>query len=106
MLGDRHFRPLFLGNLAQFAALHMNMVVRGLAENVHWIAPALGATPAASTLATGTTNGWMDSPPHRANMLAPEYTQTGVGCATGQPAVPRVANPIVVICVGVYALPR
>jgi uncharacterized protein YkwD len=33
--------------------------------------------------AEGVVNGWLQSPGHRANILKPEYTEIGVGVATG-----------------------
>ena len=31
--------------------------------------------------------GWMDSPPHRVNILTRQYTRTGVGACRGETAV-------------------
>ena len=48
----------------------------------------------------------MNSPPHRANIVAAEYTETGVGCATGRPASVRVNLDFAVVCIAVYGTPR
>jgi uncharacterized protein YkwD len=36
--------------------------------------------------ADGIVRSWMDSPPHHAIILASEYSDLGVGCATGRTA--------------------
>jgi uncharacterized protein YkwD len=70
------------------------------AENVHMSAST--NAPTASAAAQTTVDGWMNSPPHRANILTASYIDTGVGCVTGRPAVPRPQLEFVVVCVGVY----
>jgi len=49
-----------------------------LGENIAW-----GSGPVATPRKI--VNSWMDSTPHRANILKPEYRHQGVGVATGNP---------------------
>lgn len=56
------------------------------AENVYMAAST--TSPTATALAQTTVDGWMNSPPHRANILTAGYIDTGVGCFTGRPATP------------------
>jgi uncharacterized protein YkwD len=70
------------------------------AENAHIAAST--TAPTATAVAQTTVDGWMNSPPHRANILTASYVDTGVGCATGRPASPRPGLEFVVVCVGVY----
>jgi uncharacterized protein YkwD len=53
---------------------------------------ALGENIAAATGSFATpasiVNMWMSSPGHRANILSPMYTDTGLGVAYGYPAAP------------------
>jgi len=52
-----------------------------VAENLVWRSPALSAEQAVQL--------WMDSPPHRKNLLAPSWAEVGVGAvhAAGAPGV-------------------
>ena len=43
----------------------------------------------ARVLAGRAVEGWKNSPPHRANMLQPEVTETGIGIAFSKDAVPK-----------------
>ncbi|MBO0334403.1 CAP domain-containing protein [Sneathiella sp. CAU 1612] len=52
------------------------------AENV-----ALGAVDAA-----GVVQMWMDSPPHRANILNAQVTEVGLGISPAQPEAPEVTR--------------
>lgn len=54
-------------------------------ENIEW---GLGskATPAAIV------DKWLHSPPHRADILRPAFTEIGIGIALGAPEVPGRAN--------------
>ena len=57
-----------------------------LGENIAWGA---GARASARSI----LRGWMASPPHRANVLAPRFREIGIGIATGAPARLRSASP-------------
>ena len=103
----------YLSNIAAVHTLDADVGVRvtrtgyrcaGLGEN----AASASATvqPDASAVATSQVDGWMNSPPHRANIVAAEYTETGVGCATGRPASVRVNLDFAVVCIAVYGTPR
>ncbi len=71
-----------------------------VAENV---ATASGGTqPSATALAQLMVEGWMNSPPHRANILNGGFTDTGVGCTTGTPPSPRAGQSMVFICVAMF----
>lgn len=76
----------------------------GFAENVATMSTT--AQPAELITAQTTVNGWMNSPPHRANILTGAYTETGVGCAAGRPASPRNNLEFVILCVAVYGTPK
>ncbi|HEY6779915.1 MAG TPA: CAP domain-containing protein [Thermoleophilaceae bacterium] len=51
-------------------------------ENIAWATGSAG-TPAAIV------DLWMHSPPHRENILRPQFTEIGVGIARGAPQTPR-----------------
>ena len=70
------------------------------AENVATVSSSV--TPAASAIAQSTVDGWMNSPPHRQNILTAGYVDTGVGCVVGRPASPRSGLEVVIVCVAVY----
>lgn len=55
-----------------------------LAENIAWASDEL-STPRAAV------QSWMKSPPHRANLLAPQFTEVGIGIAAG--GAPANGNP-------------
>ncbi|MEX2446915.1 MAG: CAP domain-containing protein [Dehalococcoidia bacterium] len=80
----------------------------GMAENLG-MASAFRSTPEAATVAETMAEMWLDSPPHRENLLSPDYTETGVGCAAGTPASPSPSGStpdLLVICVAMYAAPE
>jgi uncharacterized protein YkwD len=60
-------------------------------ENLAWGSVALG-TPRALM------HGWMQSPPHRANVLEPSYRDVGIGAVSGSPN-----NPLASIAMTVTA---
>lgn len=68
-------------------ATRVGYVWATFAENVYMAAST--TSPTATALAQTTVDGWMNSPPHRANILTPGFIDTGVGCVTGRPASPR-----------------
>jgi uncharacterized protein YkwD len=62
---------------------HVHYIVNGLrfwsvGENIAW-GGGSGGTPKAIV------KSWMHSPPHRANILSPQFRQLGVGFAPGRP---------------------
>jgi uncharacterized protein YkwD len=61
----------FPQRMAQF---HVSGVMTG--ENIAW-----GTGP--NGTARGLVEAWMKSPPHRANLLRPNFTRVGVGAASG-----------------------
>jgi uncharacterized protein YkwD len=52
-----------------------------IGENLSW-AEGIQTTPAAIV------QGWVDSPPHRENLLRPAFREIGVGVAAGTPEAP------------------
>ncbi|MEI7926140.1 MAG: CAP domain-containing protein [Chloroflexota bacterium] len=85
-------------------ATRVGYVWATFAENVYMAAST--TSPTATALAQTTVDGWMNSPPHRANILTPGFIDTGVGCVTGRPASPRPGLEFVAVCVGVYGTSR
>jgi uncharacterized protein YkwD len=55
-------------------------------ENIAW-ATGQKASPAQIV------DLWMHSPPHRKNILRPEFVEIGIGVAPGAPKRPRSADP-------------
>ena len=71
------------------------------------IAVASGSTqPTATAAAQLLMDGWMNSPPHRANILTGAFTETAVVCSTGRPSAPRNGNEYVMVCVAMFGTPQ
>jgi uncharacterized protein YkwD len=60
-----------------------------IGENLSW-AEGIGTTPGAIV------EGWMQSPPHRENLLRPAFREIGVGVAAGTPEAPVDLNGLTV----------
>ncbi len=77
----------------------------GIAENIAVMSRSV--QPTASDAAQTLMGGWMDSAGHRANILTPGYTQTGVGCVTGRAPTPIASRgEYAIVCVAMFGTPR
>jgi uncharacterized protein YkwD len=91
MVSDEHFAHQDeSGQNVVDRVLHADPSLRGrwdlMGENLGWGTLDM-ATPRAMVA------GWMASPPHRANVLEPEYEEVGVGVAAGAP-VPGAVDAV------------
>jgi uncharacterized protein YkwD len=57
-------------------------------ENLAWGTAAIG-TPRALV------DGWMESPPHRENVLEPRFRDVGIGAVSGRPDYPSASNAMI-----------
>lgn len=61
--------------------------VRYIADGVDWsVGENIGWGQGDLATPRSIVTAWMNSPGHRANILSPDYTQIGLGLATGSPA--------------------
>lgn len=86
MVRRGYFSHTAPGGLTFLARIVRSGYLRGahswiVGENIAWGMSSL-ATPAA------TLRMWMNSPPHRANLLSPRFREAGIGIATGVPGRP------------------
>lgn len=73
-----HENPDGLTAPDRLAGKHPELVVLTIAENINLIEPVGPAHMSADELAARMVDSWDGSPGHRRNMLAPEFTHTGL----------------------------
>jgi len=91
-----HADPLGVGATARVLAAGWATLTQRwrVGENIAW-----GSGPYASP--TSVVERWMNSPPHRENILAPDFREIGVGVAAGSPMPQRLAGATYTIDLGV-----